>query len=75
MDQVAYSFDKETVRKIIKGCMHAAIVGAIFAGGDYLIEQAATLHFADPLIEGFAITVVSAGYNAVREYIRGEVEN
>ena len=75
MNQIAWSWDEETIRKTLKGCMYAAIVGALFGAGDYLVEHREVMDITHAFLEGFAVAAISAGLNAVKEFLSGVFSN
>lgn len=69
--QIAFSFDKETLRKIIKGFIHSLIVATLLVVLDFFAKLAGLVHFSDPFISS-AYAMVSANiYNIAKEYISG----
>ena len=72
MAQVAYSFDSETVRKIIKGFGHSVMVTVLFMALDTIMQLLGLVHFNDPMLAGLFALVSQNAYNVVREYIAGK---
>jgi uncharacterized Tic20 family protein len=64
MEQSRDSFDKETIRKIIKGAVIAMVVALL----TYLVDVFSVLELGyAPIV----VWVLQAGLNAVREYRKG----
>ena len=68
MNQIAYSFDCKTMKKIGKGLLISMSGAATLAGLDYI----QTIQIDNPLIATLVVILVPSLINAVREYIKGE---
>lgn len=67
MEQVAFSFDKATLKKIARGAIIAMTGAAAIAGLQYL----GTIQISDPVLAAVVAWVVPTAINAVKEYIKG----
>lgn len=65
--QMKYSFDKETVTKIMKGALIAMTGAAALAGLNYL----GTVQFTNPILVTFVAWAVPVAVNAVKEWMKG----
>lgn len=66
--QHAYSFDRESVIKMVKGALIAMTGAAALAGLDYL----GTIEMSNPFIATAVAFVVPTLVNIVKEWIKGE---
>ena len=62
------SFDQETLVKIGKG----AIIAAVGAGALYILSVVGTLKIDTPVLASFIAWIVPVATNAVKEYMKGE---
>jgi len=70
-EQIAFSFDQETMRKIAKGAMHALIVSALLGVLDYLANMVGMIK-TDNAIAIMALAWFSqTGYQTIRQWIAG----
>ena len=69
--QYAFSFDKETTRKIIKGFVHSLMVSALIVGIDGISQLLGTVTFADPFVAGIYVMVCNNVYNIAKEWASG----
>jgi len=68
MTQEKYSFDPETCKKIIKGVLLAATGGLAIGLLDYI----GTVQIDSPILAAMIATIIPAGINAVREFMKGQ---
>jgi hypothetical protein len=67
-EQVAYSFDKVSVMKILKG-LAIAVTGAI---GLAILNYVGALQFSNPMVAYAVATFVPTLVNVVKEWIKGK---
>lgn len=75
MNQIEFSFDRETLRKIAKGFIHSLIVTVGLLALDFIMKSAGLVHFENPFIAGAYMYFIQNAYNIAREYISGEEED
>lgn len=66
--QIANSFDRETVKKILRGAMYAMAVPAVLG----LLEYVGKLEISNPVMAMLVAYVVPIFINAVKEYRAGK---
>lgn len=71
-EQTKFSFDNETVKKIVRGTIHAAAVAAALGVLDYFANMAGNIHTDNIFGTMFLVWFSGTGYNAVRQYIKGQ---
>ena len=69
--QIAYSFDRETVRRIIKGIFHSILSTSLLVVLNGLLAIAGQVHITDPTIAAIFMIVCQNLYNSAKEYISG----
>ena len=67
MSQVKYSFDKESLIKMLKG----ALIAATGAGALYLLNAIGAVQFDNPLVVSLVALLVPTAVNMVKEYMKG----
>ena len=65
--QIAYSFDRETVKKIFKG----AVISACGAGAIAFLEYIGKVKIDNQTLALVVAWAVPTGINMVKEYIKG----
>jgi len=70
-EQVAYSFDLVTIRKIIRGAMHAAVVAALLAILDYFLTLAGTIQSNNIIVVAGLAWFAQTGYQTARQWVAG----
>ena len=68
MEQIAFSFDKATIKKILIGALIASGAPAIIG----LLGFIGTLQFSNPNITMFVAWACPVLINIVREFIKGQ---
>jgi len=66
MKQIAFSFDKESLKKVGKGAL-IAVGGTLCT---YLLENLTSLDFG--AYTGIVVALMSIIINSIREYIKGQ---
>ena len=67
--QIAKSFDKESLLKIVKG----ALIAATGAGAIAFLGYIQAIQISDPILTGFIAWLVPVAVNAIREWMKGEI--
>ncbi len=70
-NQIAFSFDKETMSKIAKGAMHAVVVAGLLALVDYLLTLAGSIQSNNILVIAGLAWFSQVGYQTIRQWIAG----
>ena len=69
--QKAFNFDKETVRKILRGAWHSALVGVLIISVDTVFQVLGTVTISDPMMAAVYSMVCANLYNVAKEYVKG----
>jgi len=68
MDQVGFSFDQETLKKIGKG----ALISATGAGALFILNYVGSIQINDPNLASLVAFFVPFMVNVIKEWIKGE---
>lgn len=69
--QIAYSFDRESLRLIWKGMVHAAIVSVLLAVLDAAFQVISGIQLANPLAASALAMLSQTAYQTARQWIAG----
>lgn len=70
--QKKWSFDRETVKKILKGAVHALYVSALIGLLDYALIVVGAIESNNVLTVMFQSWFMQSGYQTLRQYIKGK---
>ncbi len=70
--QIAYTFDRETVKNILHGVWHSLMTTSMLLILNALFQISGLVHITDPALAGLYMLACQNIYNTVKEYISGE---
>ena len=68
MSQVKNSFDKKTIKKIIRG----ALIAGTGAVGLFILNSMGQLQISNPILVSFLAWAIPVATNAIREWTKGK---
>lgn len=70
--QKAYEFDKESVKKILRGALHAMVVASMLALLDFTLQVVGAIESNNILTIACQAWFAQTGYQIIRQYIKGK---